>query len=50
VFEKLVFSIILIVLMCVHIAGLHWIPVAAVDGFLGLAFVLAYYFTPSSAG
>jgi hypothetical protein len=46
VFEKFFFSGILIVLMLRHIAGLHWIPAAAVDGVLGIGFVVAYLLTP----
>ena len=46
VFEKLFFAGILIVLILRHIAGLHWIPEAAIDGLLGIAFIVAYYFTP----
>lgn len=41
-FEKLFFSGILVVLMLRHIAGLHWIPVAVIEGSLGIAFVVAY--------
>ena len=43
--EKFFFVGILTVLMLRHIAGLHWIPAAAADGFLGVMFVLAYLIT-----
>jgi hypothetical protein len=46
VFEKFFFSGILIVLMLRQIAGLHWIPFAAIDGSMGVAFVVAYLCTP----
>lgn len=45
VFEKFFFSFILIVLMLRHIAGVHWIPAAVIDGSLGVAFLIAFRIT-----
>jgi hypothetical protein len=43
--EKFFFSGMLVVLYLRHIAGKHWLPPAAIDGLLGVAFVIAYVLT-----
>jgi hypothetical protein len=46
VFEKSFFAGLLVWLYLRHIAGFHWLPVAALEGAFGLAFVAAYCVTP----
>lgn len=47
ILEKGFFAAMLVWLYLRHIAGFHWIPFAALEGFFALAFLTAFFVTPT---